>query len=318
MRKFLAGFVTTALIVLGGTSTTALAAKATSAKATYSNCTTITGTKTKCKNYYARGPIGPKGATGSQGIPGIPGVAGPIGPVGPIGPQGLQGLIGEPGKRGETGATGAGCVKVSDSNAYIIEGTEVSCIGPQGPQGEPGIPGPQGPAGQDGAPGVQGPAGPAGANNPLVFGPYSSTSEDTSGCSGSLVNSDGESVWANDTFTRTFIVTPQPDGTFDVTELFNGTFVTNGGEGTTPNCAPLEAGIKGQFVGDEVFSVPVPVGFNPVAVGTVTNTEDFFKVFFGTSTPSNYAWQFHYVTPNNGTWDNADASGGGNKGSIHN
>jgi hypothetical protein len=103
-----------------------------------------------------------------------------------------------------------------------------------------------------------------------------------------------------------------------VTELFNGTFVTNGGEGVTPNCQSLNAGIEGQFVGDEVFTVPTPVGFNPAAAGAVSNTGDFFKVFFNASVPGSYAWQFHYITTSNGTWDNADASGGGNVGSIHN
>ena len=162
-----------------------------------------------------------------------------------------------------------------------------------------------------------------GINSPLVFGPYASSSQDTSGCpqtGGLPVNSDGAVIWANDTFTRTYIVKPNSDRTFDVTELFDGTFVTLNSStpvGTTSNCSTLlNAGITGQFYGDEAFRTAPNVNFNfkatcpPGCTGT-----QFFSTFFNTAVPGGYAWQFHYTTPSNGSWDNTDH---GNSGDLHN
>lgn len=213
------------------------------------------------------------------------------GPQGPIGPTGPAGPAGPKGDTGATGATGA--------------------AGPQGPAG------PTGPAGPKGDTGASG-------NSQLVFGPYSSSSQDTSGCpqtGGLPVNSDGAVIWANDTFTRTYIVSPNSDGSFNVTELFDGTFVTLNSStpvGTTSNCSTLlNAGITGQFYGSEVFpKTALGLNFNFKATCPAGCTgSQFFSTFFNSAVPGGYAWQFHYTTPSNGSWDNTDH---GNSGDLHN
>lgn len=160
-------------------------------------------------------------------------------------------------------------------------------------------------------------------NVPLVFGPYDSRSQDTSGCpqtGGLPVDSSGAVIWANDVFTRTYIVKPNVDGSFDVTELFDGRFTTLNSStpvGTTPECSPLNAGIKGQFYGDEAFHLPAGANFNFKATcPDECNGTQFFQTFFGSAfPPGSYAWQFHYVTNHNGSWDNTDH---GNTGTLHN
>ena len=156
-------------------------------------------------------------------------------------------------------------------------------------------------------------------NVPLVFGPYDSRSSDTSGCpqTGVLpVDSSGAVIWANDVFTRTYIVKPNVDGSFDVTELFDGRFTTLNSSSPS-NCSTLlNAGIKGQFYGDEVFGLPPSVPFNLKATcPDGCNSTQFFQTFFGSAPPGGYAWQFHYVTNHNGSWDNTDH---GNIGTLQN
>ena len=153
--------------------------------------------------------------------------------------------------------------------------------------------------------------------------PVSSSSQDTSGCpqtGGLPVDSNGAVIWANDTFTRTYIVKPNSDGTFDVTELFDGTFVTLNSStpvGTVSNCSTLlNAGITGQFYGDYAIKTPVGLNFNfKGACPAGCTGSQFFLTFFGTTLPNSYAWQFHYTTPSNGSWDNTDH---GNSGDLHN
>ena len=199
---------------------------------------------------------------------------------GPQGPAGPAGLTGPPGPAGTAGATG-----------------------PQGLAGPAGATGAQGPAG---AAGATGPAGANGIGSPLVFGPYDSGSPDSSVCGND---------WATDTFTRTYIVTPQPDGSFSVTELFNGTFVTLAGFSPNDCAVTIPAGITGQFYGNEAFTIPVGADFNFTATcpAGCTGTQ-FMAAFFNTTFPSGYAWQFHYTTPANGSWNNTDH---GNTGNIH-
>jgi hypothetical protein len=97
-----------------------------------------------------------------------------------------------------------------------------------------------------------------------------------------------------------------------VTELFNGTFVTLAGNSPGTPCAALSAGITGQFYGDEVFTVPTHADFNFTATCPVgCRATQFFDAFFNTTPPS-YAWQFHYTTPGNGSWDNTDHGDSGN------
>ena len=146
----------------------------------------------------------------------------------------------------------------------------------------------------------------------LVFGPYGSGSLDSSVCGND---------WANDTYSRTYAVTPQSDGSFEVTELFQGEFTTLAGP--SPNdCSTIRAGIKGKLYGNEAFRLPPGADFNFTAkCPDGCNGTEFFAAFFGIpdyfSTPAGqtYAWQFHYRTDHNGTWDNTDH---GNTGNIHN
>lgn len=206
---------------------------------------------------------------------------------------------------------------VAGTNVTITPGPgtlSINAASGTGPQGPIGPTGPAGPKGDTGASG----------NSQLVFGPYSSSSQDTSGCpqtGGLPVNSDGAVVWANDTFTRTYIVSPNSDGTFNVTELFDGTFVTLNSStpvGTTSNCSTLlNAGITGQFYGSEVFPKTASgLNFNFKATCPVGCTgSQFFSTFFNSAVPGGYAWQFHYTTPSNGSWDNTDH---GNSGDLHN
>jgi hypothetical protein len=208
--------------------------------------------------------------------------------------RGQRGALGLNGSQGITGVNGANGLN-----------------GPKGDKGDTGaagtastVPGPKGDTGSAGPPGAPG-------NSPLVFGPYQSGSLDSSACGGD---------WANDTYTRTYIVAPQSDGSFQVTELFNGSFVTLAGNSPGKPCATIDAGITGQFYGDYVLTVPVktqgtPAYFNfnfNATPSTNVTTGVFFNAVFHQAPPANYAWQFHYVTTNHGTWDNTDTGNAGN------
>lgn len=245
------------------------------------------------------GPVGPKGDTGAPGATGAMGASGTAaaqgatGPAGNAGPAGADGATGSPGPKGDKGDTGA--------------------TGPQGEQGEQGPQGNTGATGAQGPQGNQGPAGadgPRGASNPLVFGPYNTPNDqDSNTCGGN---------WATDNFDRTYIVTPQPDGSFDITELYNGTFTTNAGE-SQPNPAScpgtLETGgVFGHMYGEYVLNLAAPADFNPTATcSAACGTSDFFADFFhGASEPANYAWEFYYTTPSNGDWSNTDHGNTGN------
>ncbi|MEO8586897.1 MAG: hypothetical protein ABI584_12105 [Acidobacteriota bacterium] len=271
------------------------------------NVTLTPGTGTL--SISAANGTGPQGAQGPQGA---------VGPQGPTGPQGATGLTGATGSQGPGGAAGA-TGPVGPAGATGATGA----TGNQGNQGFIGPTGSLGPTGPQGATGATGAAGTNGTNAPLVFGPYASSSQDTSGCpqTGSLpVDSTGAVIWANDSFTRTYIVKPNSDQSFDVTELFDGTFVTLASSapvGTTSGCSLLlNAGITGQFYGNYAIKTPAGLDFNFKATCPAGCTgSQFFATFFNTTFPNSYAWQFHYTTPSNGTWNNTDH---GNSGDIHN
>lgn len=211
------------------------------------------------------------------------------------GPQQI-GLDGPKGDKGDTGGIGA--------------------KGDVGKQGGPGPEGPAGPPGVPGTPGADGQPGPAGhdASNPLIFGPYNSGSSDSSVCGGD---------WANDTYTRTYIVAPQSDGSFTVAELFNGVFSTIAGahqpNGPCGEEDPVfgETPVTGTFYGDYAVAVPSGSDFNQNATCPAgCTTSEFFVAVFGK--PANfldtatYAWQFHYDAGAHGTWSNTDHGNSGN------
>jgi Collagen triple helix repeat (20 copies) len=210
------------------------------------------------------------------------GVAGPQGPAGPKGTQGAQG------PKGATGTTG-----------------------PAGPQGPKGTTGATGDPGTPGAPGTPGTNGTDGTNALFTYGPYHVTTGDSSVCG---------TTWANDTLTLTFQVTPQSNGDFDVTVLAKGSFTTIAGV-PQPNPASCPGtlqtgGVTGSLYGD--YSVTTgKVTFDPYA--TFTNTGSlsgavtgFFEATFGEGLTGTYAWQFHYRTASNGTWNDTTHGNTGN------
>jgi Collagen triple helix repeat (20 copies) len=262
-----------------------------------------------------RGPAGPTGATGPAGATGAKGDAGATGAkgdAGATGPAGLTGPAGATGAKGDTGATG---VPGADSTVVGPAGATgpvgpVGAKGDKGDKGDAGTPGAKGDAGTPGAKGDTGATGASGVTSPLVFGPYANTGDpsDSSICGNN---------WANDTFTRTFIVTPQVDGSFDVTELNQGTFVTLAGASPNDCGVTIAAGATGTWYGDWVFTIPAGdhANFNFAEGSGGTGTE-FVHSHFGAGTdfPSDYAWQFHYKsdTPSGGSWDNTDHGNTGN------
>jgi glycerophosphoryl diester phosphodiesterase len=109
------------------------------------------------------GPVGPQGEQGIQGVQGEKGDTGDTGPQGPqgdTGPQGPQGVQGEKGDKGDTGAglsllgtlndsselpaTGdLGDAYIIGDNLFVWDGDSWEnvgqFVGPEGPQGEPGV-----------------------------------------------------------------------------------------------------------------------------------------------------------------------------------
>jgi hypothetical protein len=224
------------------------------------------------------------------------------GHAGPIGPQGLKGDQGLQGPKGDQG----------------LQGFQ----GLQGPKGDQGLQGPQGDQGR------QGDQGPSGVNSPLVFGPYQVATTDSGFCGND---------WANDNYKVTFVVAPQADGSFVVSELMNGGFTTLAGASpNSTNCetgAQINQGITGSLYGDFVVPVAPGADFNPTATlddskpcGGICTSDKFFEAFFGKApgytNSTQYAWQFHYTTPNDahGHWADTDHSiaGDPSNGDIHN
>ena len=132
--------------------------------------------------------------------------------------------------------------------------------------------------------------------------------------------------WANDTLTEKVNVWLATDnsGTFCANgNTTNGTFTTTG-PNSPQNGAPLASGITGTFTGGETWVLPagtatttsassLTLAADNSATGSQFNNWQS-QVFTTTAGASTYA--FTYVTPNNGTWTNADATSGGNSGDI--
>jgi hypothetical protein len=153
-------------------------------------------------------------------------------------------------------------------------------------------------------------------SSPLVFTDAEVTGDPDSGeCS---------SEWAKDNYVRTFTITPQPDGSFDVTVLIKGTFTTIIGAkqpGAVP-CGPLIGSeVTGAFYGDYVIPVAAGSEFDPYAtydgsnVGLEAGVKAFVEAKFpGVKTLGSYAWQFHYTAPSGAetSWNNTDHGNTGN------
>jgi hypothetical protein len=179
--------------------------------------------------------------------------------------------------------------------------------GRQGLPGDKGATGAKGDTGAIGATGATGPAGATGLNSPLVFKYNIPPESDGPGNCGN--------DWATDTYTRTYILTPQADGTFGVAETDQGTFVTIAGDapGNTPGSAnpgdcgnsptQVPAGITGTFYSYRALTVPATANFNFNATCTSPcKWANFSNAFFGSSAQGAVAvYQAHMVTPSNGT-----------------
>jgi hypothetical protein len=188
--------------------------------------------------------------------------------------------------------------------------------GEQGPTGPQGPQGPEGDTGATGAQGPTGPRGPSGVDSPLVY-TFSGTSGPDSGDCGNN--------WATDTYDATFIVEPEVDGSFTITKIVKGTFVTIAGTSEpNPSACPgglQTGGVTGTFYGTESWSVPAPsstqsADFDPYAScgaacsPTTSNTSSndaqdqaFESAFFPGATYNGVTnYDFVYHTASNGDW----------------
>lgn len=139
-------------------------------------------------------------------------------------------------------------------------------------------------------------------------------------------------AWANDKYSRTFVVIPQVDGSYLVDESFTGSFVTIAGN-PQPNASPCGAtetgGVKGNYVGTESFRISGPVEFNPDATcvacnATTTNSSSaeagnaaFVAAFLPGGTYSGVGnFDFRYTTEHNGSWIDSIATPQASSGNI--
>jgi hypothetical protein len=215
----------------------------------------------------------------------------------------LKAALDKTGKTGATGATGP--------------------QSPAGPQGPAGTGSGGNPAGTGIPTGPQGPPGPSGVNDPMVYRFSGASGPDSSSCSGN---------WANDTYDATFIVEPQSDGSYVVSKLVKGTFITIAGapQPNPSSCpGPTETGgVTGAFYGTETFTVAADTDFNPYAScdasctphqtsGSSSEAQNaaFVKAFFPTGSYSSVN-DFDFVyTSGSQTWSD---SNGGSLGNINN
>jgi hypothetical protein len=154
------------------------------------------------------------------------------------------------------------------------------------------------------------------------FGPINSGSPDSGTCGND---------WANDTYKRVFdaSTSPNPDGTYSVTESFiAGRFVTVAG--FSPDaCDPsgtagstIGSGVTGSFSGN--FQIVITGGvFNPNATcdtGCDTTANFVATVYGATATYDIPSFGFTYHANGPGLiqreWHNASADQGGNSGDI--
>jgi hypothetical protein len=236
-----------------------------------------------------------------------------------------------------------GCAASNGSITHISSSSGLSCphgqsvvfwnaTGPKGAKGSPGAPGAPGPKGNPGAPGPAGAPGPSGVNEPLVYTFPSSSGPDSSYC--------GDD-WATDTYSRTFVVSPLPDGSYNVFETLSGTFVTIAGvsqpnPATCPGTAQ-NGGVSGTFVGTASFNVsdatsaaPPAVEFDPTAScsgcnavtsGSTSSFDQgntaFLAAFFpGGSVTGNLNYDFRYATASHGSWIDSAAVAQADSGNI--
>jgi hypothetical protein len=184
-----------------------------------------------------------------------------------------------------------------------------------GTQPSSGPEGPEGPQGSKGDTGETGPKGPSGVNNPLVYTFSGGKGPDSSDCG---------PAWANDTYDATFIVAPQADGTYTITKVVKGTFLTIAGapDPNPSNCSASSehGGVNGTFYGTEIWSVPATADFNPYAScgmacsPNTTGTSDSssekqnaaFQSAFFSGAGSTYGgpahYDFVYDAGSNGNW----------------
>lgn len=236
-----------------------------------------------------------------------------------IGPQGAQGTSGSNGVPGTNGASGSN--GQNGAPGAVGPAGPVGATGPQGWTGFPGAPGPKGEKGDKGDQGNQGaagPAGPAGVNAPFTYSFTNTNDQDSGDCGG---------AWAEDTYTHTYDVTPLPNGSYDVSELFEGTFVTiDGASQPNPNICPgkLENGeVDGTFYGTETFTVAAGAEFDPNAACSACSVANvnqptsaaeqgngaFVTAFFpGSSYAGVSTYDFVYDAGANGSWIDSDTS----------
>jgi hypothetical protein len=166
---------------------------------------------------------------------------------------------------------------------------------------------------------------PAGTNGTQHYGPYTSTSPDSSTCGND---------WANDTFDRHFTVRPNKDGTFDIVEQFkNSSFVTStgpspGGCDTNPG-GMIVAGKTGSMHGYFTIVLLVPgttqTSQSPYCDATNSTNADcstatFISTHFSTAVYDTPTFFFHYSAGDQSLvyheWKNASTDRGGNSGDI--
>ena len=156
---------------------------------------------------------------------------------------------------------GASHLDVSTNSKY---GHKTCIVGKQGAKGAKGA---TGAAGAPGAKGDTGAKGDSGLNSPLVYSFAGATGPDTGACSD---NGSGAG-WATDTFDATYVVATEPDGSYVLTKVVKGTFVTRAGVGQpnppdAPTCATKQTGgVTGTFYGSMTVTVPANSGFDPYA-----------------------------------------------------
>ena len=113
------------------------------------------------------------------------------------------------------------------------------------------------------------PAPPGGTGSPLAYSFTGAIGPDTGACS----DSGSGAGWATDTFDATYVVAMQPDGSYVLTKVVKGTFVTRAGV-SQPNPPTVDCdtaasrqtgGVTGTFYGAMSVTVPANSGFNAFA-----------------------------------------------------
>ena len=155
-------------------------------------------------------------------------------------------------------------------------GHQTCIVGKQGVKGalrsegwHTGTMGATGAQGLKGDTGANGATGPSGINSPLVYSFAGASGPDTGACS----DSGSGAGWATDTFDATYVVAMQPDGSYVLTKVVKGTFVTRAGVSQpnppTADCDTAASrqtgGVTGTFYGSMSVTVPANSGFNAFA-----------------------------------------------------